>query len=357
MKSVFKAALFVIAVVGGCLAESISGAVVNGSANQPVAGDQVLLLRFSQGLQEVGRTTTDAKGHFSFNFKPSGPHVVRVIHQGQVYDREPHPGAKAVNIQVFDTSQNSKQLSTPVVIVGLRAAKDALEVIELHVVDNTSSPPQTVDSEAGFPTLLPDGAELEWVRGMAPGERPVSISAARLQRDNSYGLHFPMRPGETRLQVAYRVNSSDKTDVVLQFPTTVPRLAIVVPDGLHFTPAKGLQLQRAAEKGAEVEMIAGVTAGQRIAFHVTGSAGAMSETSDTKGAQARTAALLPAVRSEIRTGRNAGSQRTVQAPTQASQDRAYILAGILLAIAFAILLLRIVAPQLYPRWRALGTHY
>jgi hypothetical protein len=46
-------------------AQTLTGAVTNGTTKKPAAGDDVVLLSLGQGMQESGRTQTDAKGNFS----------------------------------------------------------------------------------------------------------------------------------------------------------------------------------------------------------------------------------------------------------------------------------------------------
>src|SRR5262249_51565671 len=46
-------------------AAKITGKVTNGTTNKPAAGSEVLLLSLAGGMDETGRTRTDAKGGFS----------------------------------------------------------------------------------------------------------------------------------------------------------------------------------------------------------------------------------------------------------------------------------------------------
>ena len=47
------------------LAATVTGTVTNKTVNKPSGGDDVVLIAFGQGMQEAGRTKTDAKGHYS----------------------------------------------------------------------------------------------------------------------------------------------------------------------------------------------------------------------------------------------------------------------------------------------------
>ena len=52
------------ALSGFALADSITGTVTNKTTNKPAAGDDVVLIRLQQGMQEAAHTKTDAKGQF-----------------------------------------------------------------------------------------------------------------------------------------------------------------------------------------------------------------------------------------------------------------------------------------------------
>ena len=62
-------------------AQTITGTVTNGTTNKPASGDDVVLLSLMNGMQEAGRTQTDAKGSFTSSSMLAGPHLIRVIHQ------------------------------------------------------------------------------------------------------------------------------------------------------------------------------------------------------------------------------------------------------------------------------------
>lgn len=345
MKSTFGIAVVMLAIASVSVAEQISGVVLNGTSHKPAAGDPVLLLHFGRGLQEVDKTTTDAKGRYSFTFAASGPHVVRVIHQGQIYDHEPHPGAQSVNLEVFDTAHHVKEISTSVVLVGLQQQSGALEVVELHMIENSSNPPAIADSSEGYNIHLPAGSELEWVRSMSPGQRPASISAVRAG-GNAYRLPFPLRPGETRLQIAYRLKSGDDTTLALQFPVAIARLAIIVPKGLHVTAAKSLPLQRVAQRDGEVQLIAGVARGQQLVFHVTGNGPAANSTTGNPAVQQRPASIPSTGERHVDGRSESHAQTTGEVPARGSQRNVYILVTLLIGVSIAILLLRVAMPRL-----------
>ena len=86
-------------------AETLTGSVKNSTTGKAAAGDDVVLLSLGQGMEEAGRTKTDAKGHFSFKLDSEGPHLVRVIHQDVTYHRMAPSGTTSVEIEVYDVGK------------------------------------------------------------------------------------------------------------------------------------------------------------------------------------------------------------------------------------------------------------
>src|SRR5579864_5698563 len=87
-------------------AQTLTGTVKNSTAGKPAAGDEVVLLKLGQGMEEVGRTKTDSKGNFTLKLDDSqSPHLIRAIHQDVTYHRMAPPGTTSVEVEVYDVSK------------------------------------------------------------------------------------------------------------------------------------------------------------------------------------------------------------------------------------------------------------
>ena len=87
-------------------AQTLTGTVKNSTTGKPAAGDEVVLLKLGQGMEEAGRTKTDAKGQFSFKLDDAqAPHLVRAIHQDVTYHRMAPPGTTSVELEVYDVGK------------------------------------------------------------------------------------------------------------------------------------------------------------------------------------------------------------------------------------------------------------
>src|SRR5690349_11668447 len=79
--------ILVLAFALTAAAENLTGTVTNGTTGKPSAGDDVVLIKLAQGMEEAGRTKTDKQGRFSLTLDAPGPHLVRVIHQEVTYHK------------------------------------------------------------------------------------------------------------------------------------------------------------------------------------------------------------------------------------------------------------------------------
>jgi len=60
IRSLLASALLIVLTLPAFAAAAISGTVRNSTSSQPAAGDDVILLRFGKGMEEVSRAKTDA---------------------------------------------------------------------------------------------------------------------------------------------------------------------------------------------------------------------------------------------------------------------------------------------------------
>src|SRR5580698_3114298 len=118
------------ALSGIAFADSITGVVTNKTTNKPAVGDDVVLIRLQQGMQEAARTKTDAKGHFTLDVPDSGLHLVRVTHDKATYFRPAPPGTQSVEIDVFNAAAKVKGVTGEADVMRLQTDADGKS---LHV--------------------------------------------------------------------------------------------------------------------------------------------------------------------------------------------------------------------------------
>ena len=221
-------------------ADSITGVVTNKTTNKPSGGDDVVLIRLAQGMQEASRTKTDAKGHFTLEIPngDSGVHLVRVTHDKANYFRPAPPGTQSVEVEVFNAAAKVKGVSSEADVMRIQTDESgkALRIIENFFVKNESNPPLTQFSDRPFEFYLPEGAVVEGSAALAPGGMPVQASPVPLGDANHYAFIFPIRPGETRFQITYRLPYSGSLKFAPRVMMPTDTVAIMMPKSMTFKP-------------------------------------------------------------------------------------------------------------------------
>ena len=196
-------------------AQSLTGTVKNSTTGKPAGGDDVVLLSLGQGMEEAGRTKSDAKGNFTFKLDGQGPHLVRVIHQGVTYHRMAPPGTTSVEVQVYDVSKKVDGIEVIADIMRFQAGNGTMQVERTFAVQNNSKPPRTQMNEHNLEFYVPEGATIGEAEAMTAGGQPVK-SAPVPEGDNArnrYAFLFPLRPGESRFEVVYTLPYSGSINI------------------------------------------------------------------------------------------------------------------------------------------------
>jgi hypothetical protein len=226
----------VVALSGFVRGESITGVVTNKTTNKPSAGDDVVLIRLQQGMQEASRTKTDAHGRFTLDVPDQGIHLVRVTHDKANYFRPAPPGTQSVEIDVYNAAAKVKGVSGEADVMRIQtdASGKTLHVVENFFVKNESSPPLTQFSDRPFEFYLPAGAVVEGSAALAPGGMPVQASPVPLGDANHYAFIFPIRPGETRFQITYRLPYSGSLKFSPRVGMPTDTIAVMMPKSMTF---------------------------------------------------------------------------------------------------------------------------
>ena len=225
-------------------------------------------------MQESTRTKTDAKGRFTLDVPDQGMHLVRVTHDKANYFRPAPPGTQSVEIEVFSAQPKVEGVSTEANVMRIEsdASGNGLHVVENFFVKNESNPPKTQFSERAFEFFLPPGAVIEGSAALAPGGMPVQASPVPLGDPNHFAFIFPIRPGETRFQVTYRLpyNGSFTFTPKLAMPTDT--VAVMMPKAMTFKPGAGSAFVPVTEETTAQTFVArNVAPSQSLEFTVSGS--------------------------------------------------------------------------------------
>src|SRR5271156_6131982 len=285
LRRVVVAAVVMAAFSSFAFADSITGIVTNKATNKPAVGDDVVLIRLQQGMQEAARTKTDSKGHFTLDVPDNGIHLVRVTHDKANYFRPAPPGTQSVEVDVYNAAAKVKGVSSEADVMRLQTDESgkSLHVVENFFVKNESNPPLTQFSDRPFEFYLPEGAVVEGSAALSPGGMPVQASPVPLGEPNHYAFIFPIRPGETRFQITYRLpySGSLKFSPRVMMPTDT--VAIMMPKSMTFKPGPSAPYAPVTEETtAQTYVARSVAPSQALDFTVSGT-GQMPRDTGTAG--------------------------------------------------------------------------
>lgn len=268
------AVLSVTAVFSGLsLAESITGTVTNKTNNKPAAGDEVVLIRLAQGMQESTHTKTDAKGNFTIDLPDSGMHLIRVTHDKANYFRPAPPGTQSVEVEVYDAATKVSGVSSEADVMRIQTDESgkSLRVVENFFIKNDSNPPKTQFGDHPFEFYLPHGAVVEGSAALAPGGMPVQASPVPLGDPDHYTFVFPIRPGETRFQISYKVPYDGSLKLAPRPTMTTDTVAIMMPKSMTFQAGSSATYSPVTEETtAQTYVARNVSPSQQLGFTISG---------------------------------------------------------------------------------------
>ena len=315
--------------------ETLSGTVKNSTSGKPSAGDEIVLLKLGQGMEEAGHTKADAKGKFSFTIDDAqSPHLVRAIHQGVAYHRMAPPGTTSVEVEVYDVAQKLSDLAVVADIMRVQAEKGELEVVRMFAVQNSSKPPRTQMNEHNLEFYLPEGAQVVGASAMTSGGQPVnSAPVPEDDKKTRYSFLFPLRPGLTQFQVAYTLPYTGQANLDPKTLYPLQHFVAMLPKAMQFTAAPGAPFQPMNDPNqpdAIVQVASNTTAGQPLAFKVSGE-GVLQERGEGGAAQGSSGEQSSAPARDARPGGGLGPP--TDAPDPLQKYRWYILGGFAAVLA------------------------
>ncbi len=327
------ALLFAFVLAPFASAQTLTGTVTNGTAKKPAAGDDVVLLSLGQGMEEAGRTKTDARGNFSFKLDNQGPHLVRAIHQGVTYHRMAPPGTTSVEVEVYDVVKKLDAISLTADVMRWQAQGNELQGIRLFAVNNASDPPRTQMNDQNFEFYLPDGAQVDQSMAMTAGGQPINSVPVPQKEKNRYAFVFPLRPGETQFQLGFHMPYSGQASIDPKALYGAQHFVVMLPKTMQFSAAPGTAFQSMKDprqSDALVEVASNTRLGQPLSFKISGTGVLTSEGNGDQTAE-------PAGDQPAASGRDArpggGLGPPIDAPDPLEKYRLYIIGGFAVALA------------------------
>jgi hypothetical protein len=255
----------------GAFATQITGTVTNGTTNKPSSGDEVALLSLASGMEEVGKTKTDSQGHYKLNVPDEGaPHLVRVLRQSVHYFKSAPPGTSTADVTVYDAATQLAGVGADARVFHLQASGGSLQVDQTILINNQSQPPRTKIGNQTFAVTLPDGAEMGEASLTGPSGMPLTVQPVPSGAKNVYAYDFPIRPGQTHLDVFYKIPYSGSYEYSFTPDTQLNEVGILLPKSMKFTGVSPGFAQDNDEQGLNVYFVKNALPNQPVKFSVSG---------------------------------------------------------------------------------------
>jgi hypothetical protein len=267
---------FLLLLTSFATGQTLTGTVKNSTTGKASAGDDVVLFKLGQGMEEAGHTKTDADGRFSLKLDNAHTrHLARVVHEGVAYDRVATAGTKSVAIEVYDVVKRVSGIGVVADIMRIQAANGQVTVTRDFGVRNTSNPPRIQLNARNLEFYIPDGAQVIQNSGVAVMENGIPMKSAPVAEGekNRYSFVFPLRPGLTHFEVSYQLpySGSAKLDPESLYP--LEKFIVVFPKSMQFKAASSTgftAVQVPNGPDAAVQVASNTREQQNLAFSISG---------------------------------------------------------------------------------------
>jgi hypothetical protein len=165
-------------------------------------------------MVQLGNTTTDAQGQFKIDKQiPPGPGLLQATYQGTTYNQIITPGMSTTGVQlkVYDSTKKAGTARTMEHLILLEPGADRLRVSETFVLGNDSNLTYNDPAKGSIQFFLPPatGGSAQVII-TAPGGMPIPRPALKTPATGIFKVDYPVKPGETRMDVSYTVPSTEK---------------------------------------------------------------------------------------------------------------------------------------------------
>jgi hypothetical protein len=217
---------------------AIDGTVTNRTSGKPQPGISVNLIRLGRGMEMASTVKTDAQGRFSFPVEAEAqmPYLVQAFHEGVSYSKMIQPGTPTtgLSVDVFDVSAKASEVETSEHIIFIEPGQAGLQINEIMAIRNQGN--VTFNDPSGTVRFwVPAGAGDQVRVSFSTGAGvPITREAQKTSRENVWSVAYPIKPGETRLNITYVLPAATTFESrTLHFGN----LRVVAPHGVQLSGA------------------------------------------------------------------------------------------------------------------------
>ena len=193
-----------------CAFGAVDGTVINQTTGKPQAGATVTLYKLGQAGPEAiesVKSGADGKFHIAQDAPGPGPRLVQAAYQDVTYNHMLPPGSPSndITVDVYNSSKQPGDAKVEQHVVVFEPARGQLMVSRMVTCSATTARSRTTTLRAArCGSYLPPAANgAVQVNATAPQGMPVPQAAEKTATPNVYKVAFPIKPGETRIDISY----------------------------------------------------------------------------------------------------------------------------------------------------------
>jgi len=186
---------------------AVEGVVLNRTLNRPQPNVIVTLYQPGPGgMKPLATARTSESGTFRFEEELQGPGVVQAIYQGVLYSQmAPASPGQRLELEVYEATDDPSIVRLAQHMMLFEPINEILHVSESLVFENTSNRALRNARRLTRLYLPPDRSGEPRVSITGPQGVPVERPLLPTGQENVYELDYPLRPGETRVDLTYVV--------------------------------------------------------------------------------------------------------------------------------------------------------
>ena len=224
---------------------AVTGTVVNQTTGKPQAGATVALNKLGQnGIELVDQAKSDAQGHFAINQTPEGqtPYLIRAVYSGVSYNHMLPPGTPTtgIKVDVYDAWKQPDAAKIAKHMLLFEPSGGQMTVSETYILQNAGKTAWNDPDQGTVHFFLPGGAGGKaQVQATAPGGMPIGAGVLKTAKPDVFGVDFPVKPGETRIDVTYSLPYTAGDPMAGKIPSKDENTYLIAPNGVTLQ-GKGL---------------------------------------------------------------------------------------------------------------------
>lgn len=202
--------LLLLMVCAACAAPAapIDGTVMNGTTGKPQANATVTLYKVGQnGPESLESVKTDAEGKFVLATDIPGPRLIQAAFDGVTYNHMVPPGQPSTGIMIAVYKSIAQPGGARVdqhMLLLEPTADNRIAVSEGYIWENNGKTTFNDPERGTLRLYIPEAAKDQIVINVvAPQGMPIRRSPDKTETPNVYKLDFPIKPGQTQVQLSY----------------------------------------------------------------------------------------------------------------------------------------------------------